>query len=197
MKKLRRIIALTLILALLLSGCMGQGFIKHPDTMADGTAWDDTWTNMGGRLGVEQPEGDFQLLTTNGTLEGLDIQYATWVCGQETQIDKDTYVYDGQIYLMTEICDDAEQAAATLQEWYSRIGADLEITSRETVTVDGAAYELLCYDCLAADSHFARGVTALWTYGDLMLVVDIACVEGLELDLTGIMERFISGIHYA
>lgn len=193
---MKKIILLTLVLALMLSGCMG-GLIPNPDTMADGTAWDDSWTNMAGRLGVEQPGGDFRLLTTNGTLEGLQVQYATWVCGEETEVDKDTYVYDGQIYLMTEVCGTADQAEQTRKEWQEKFGGDLQITSREQITVDGAEYELLHYDCLAADSHFARGVTALWTYGDMMLVVDIACAEGLDLDLRGTMEQFIRGIHYA
>lgn len=197
MKKLRRILIAALTLTLLLSGCMGSGFIKNPETMADGTPWDSSWTNMAGRLGVEQPGGDFQLLTTNGTLEGLDIQYATWVCGQETELEDDTQVYEGQIYLMTEVCGTAEKAAETLEQWYGKFGGELEITGRSTVDVDGADYELLFYDCLAADSHFSRGVTALWTYADMVLVVDIACVEGLDLDLTGIMEAFIGGIHYA
>ena len=193
---MKKIILLTLVLALMLSGCMG-GLIRNPDTMADGTPWDDSWTNMAGRLGVEQPGGDFRLLTTNGTLEGLQVQYATWVCGEETEVEKDTYVYDGQIYLMTEVCGTADQAEQTRKEWQEKFGGDLQITERESITVDGAEYELLHYDCLAADSHFARGVTALWTYGDMMLVVDIACAEGLDLDLTGTMERFIRGIHYA
>lgn len=192
---MKKIILMTLVLALMLSGCMG-GLIPNPDTMADGTPWDDSWTNMAGRLGVEQPGGDFRLLTTNGTLEGLQVQYATWVCGEETEVDKDTYVYDGQIYLMTEVCGTADQAEQTRKEWQEKFGGDLQITEREQLTVDGAEYELLYYDCLAADSHFARGVTALWTYGDMMLVVDIACAEGLDLDLTGTMERFIQGIHY-
>lgn len=193
---MKKIILMTLVLALMLSGCMG-GLIPNPDTMADGTPWDDSWTNMAGRLGVEQPGGDFRLLTTNGTLEGLQVQYATWVCGEETEVDKDTYVYDGQIYLMTEVCGTADQAQQTRKEWQEKFGGDLQITDREQITVDGAEYELLHYDCLAADSHFARGVTALWTYGDMMLVVDIACAEGLDLDLTDTMEQFIRGIHYA
>lgn len=192
---MKKIILMTLVLALMLSGCMG-GLIRNPDTMADGTPWDDSWTNMAGRLGVEQPGGDFRLLTTNGTLEGLQVQYATWVCGEETEVDKDTYVYDGQIYLMTEVCGTADQAQQTRKEWQEKFGGDLQITEREQITVDGAEYELLHYDCLAADSHFARGVTALWTYGDMMLVVDIACAEGLDLDLRGTMEQFIQGIHY-
>lgn len=192
---MKKIILLTLVLALMLSGCMG-GLIPNPDTMADGTPWDDSWTNMAGRLGVAQPGGDFRLLTTNGTLEGLQVQYATWVCGEETEVEKDTYVYDGQIYLMTEVCGTADQAEQTRKEWQEKFGGDLQITDREQITVDGAEYELLHYDCLAADSHFARGVTALWTYGDMMLVVDIACAEGLDLDLTGTMEQFIRGTHY-
>ena len=74
------IFALILALSLVLAGCTG-GMIAPPETLSDGTPWDGTWVNMAGKVGVERPEG-FELLTTNGTLEEMSIQYATWVQGQ-------------------------------------------------------------------------------------------------------------------
>ena len=56
-------------------------------------------------------------------------------------------------------------------------------------------YTLVFFDCLASDSHFSRGVTALGLWQDLVIITDIACVEGLELDLAGTMEQFLQGIH--
>lgn len=191
------VIAMILALSLTLGGCLGQGIIQNPDKLADGTPWDGSWTNMAGRIGVAQPGGDFELLTTNGTLEGLSIQYATWVCGEETEVEKKTYVYEGQIYLMTEVCGTETQAVKTMEEWYGKFGDGLQITGREEIEVDGTGYELLYYDCTGSESHFSRGVAAVWTHKDIVLVTDIACVADLELDLTATMEHFLKGIHYA
>ena len=187
------ILALVLALCLMLTGCMTGGMVMPPETLGDGTPWDGTWVNMAGRVGVEQPEG-FDLLTTNGALEDMDIQYATWVVGEGTEIDKNTYVYDAQVYLMTELCGSADAAEQTMDEWYGQFDGTLTLTERETVTVDGAALELLHYD--AADSHFARGVCAIWRHDDIVLVADIACIDGMALDLTEIMTDFLAGFHY-
>ena len=195
MTKHRKFLSLVLALTLLLCGCAGSGMIDNPKTMADGSAWDDTWTNLGGRLGAEAPGAPFQLLSSNGRLEGMELHYATWVCGQEQKLDKDTYVYDGQIYLMTESCGTQEQASETLAQWRGQLTGDFAITKEASFTAGGVEYTLVFYDCLASDSHFSRGVTALGLWQDLVIITDIACVEGLELDLAGTMEQFLQGIH--
>ena len=192
MKK-RGIFALILVLGLMLTGCMTGGMIAAPQTAADGTPWDSEWVNMAGRVGVERPEG-FRLLTTNGTLDGQTIHYATWVMGQETEVDKDTYIYEGQVYLMTELCESEATAESTVEDWHGKF-AGFSVTGRETVTVEGQEFELLCYDC--TDSHFDRGITAIWRYGDMVLVADIACADTLALDLTETITAFLAGFHYA
>ena len=64
-----------------------------------------------------------------------------------------------------------------------------------TVTLEGQEFELLSYDC--TDSHFDRGITAIWRYGSMVLVADIACADTLELDLRQTMVDFLAGFHYA
>ena len=192
--KRKTLTALVLALSLVLTGCMG-GMVRPPETLGDGTPWDGNWVNMAGLVGVEKPEG-FDLLTTNGTLENMTIQYATWVRGEETKIDKKTYIYEGQIYLMVEQCESADQAAATVQEWYGKLSEGMEITEREVVAVDGLGYELLYYTPKGTDTHFTRGVTTFWFYGDMVLVADIACADTLELDLRETMREFLAGFHY-
>ena len=150
------IFAAILALSLVLTGCMTSGMIPPPETLADGTPWNTEWVNMAGRVGVERPEG-FELLTTNGTLEDMTIHYATWVRGEETEVDKDTYIYEGQVYLMTELCDSEASAQATVEEWYGQFGGALTLTDRETGILEGQVFELLSYDC--TDSHFDRGIS--------------------------------------
>ncbi len=192
----RKLIPLILALTLVLCGCTG-GMIANPKTVDGGVPWEGSWTNLGGLVGVEQPGGEFELLTSNGRLEGLTIQYATWVCGAETVLEDDKSVFEGQIYLMTESCGTAVAAAATLEQWHSQFGTGLQITRREQITVGGQEYELLHYDCTDPQLHFSRGAAVLWQRGDLVLVADLAAAASLDLDLTATMEHFLSGIHYA
>lgn len=191
-----KLIPLILILTLILGGCAGN-LVPDPRTVDGGTAWDESWTNLGGLVGVEQPGGGFELLTTNGRLGDMTIRYATWVCGQETELEDDRSVYEGQIYLMTEDCGTAEAAASTLDQWHGQFGAGLTVTRREQLTLKDAQFELIHYDSAASDSHFSRGVTAIWQWGDVVLVADIAAADSLTLDLSATMEQFLEGIHYA
>lgn len=190
------IIALILALSLTLTGCLGGGMIAPPETLADGTPWQGTWVNMAGRVGVEKPAG-FDLLTTNGALEDLDLCYATWVKGEETKIDKNTYIYEAQVYLMVELCDSPEATAGTMEQWRGQFGGGLTLTDRETVTVGQREFELLYYDCTGTDSHFSRGVLAVWSYDSMVLAADIACAQTMDLDLRGTMTDFLAGFHYA
>lgn len=196
---MKKLIAICLIFALTLSlsGCLGDGSIENPRTAADGTPWDDSWTSIGGRIGIEQPGGDFGLLDSNGTLKSMEMYYATWVCGDPVEQDEDTLVYDGQIYLLAEDCGSASVAADTMALWREQIGADFTVTEERTVTAAGVEFTLVFYDCLAEDSHFSRGVTAMGVWQDMGLLVDMACVGEMDLDLAKTIEDFLNGFHYA
>ena len=95
---------------------------------------------------------------------------------------------------MTEQCDSEAAAEQTMAEWYGKFGGGLPITSRENVTVEGREFELLRYDC--TDSHFDRGICAIWRHGDMVLVADIASADTLGLDLRQTMLDFLAGFHY-
>lgn len=196
MKKIISII-LCLTLMLTLSGCLGDGTVKPPSTMSDGTAWDKSWTGIGTSIGVEQPEGDFLLLTTNGSTEGADLYYATWIAGEETDLGDNAYAYDCQIYLMAEECGLSEDAYDTLDLWREQLGSDFAVTEERKFSANGVDFTLIFYDCLAEDTHFDRGVMAMGVWKSTALVVDLGKVDSYELDIAALMEDFLSGFHYA
>ena len=195
MKKCIAII-LTIALMVSLTGCLGDGSVRLPDKMADGTPWDNSWTGLCGRIGVEQPGGGFLLLTTNGSLEGADLYYATWIGGTETKLDKDTYVYDAQLYLMAEPCTISTDAEDTLSLWREQIGDDFAVTEEKQITAAGVDYTLVFYDCLAEDSHYSQGVMALGVWNATAIVADLGKVAGYDLELGEFMEAFLSGFHF-
>lgn len=195
---MKKIICIILCAALMLTltGCLGDGSVKNPSVMADGSHWDAGWTGMGGYMGVEQPEGDFLLLTTNGDLDGVDLHYATWIAGGETKVD-DGYVYDCQLYLMTEDCGLYDDAVDTKNLWREQIGGDFSVTEERTYSANGVEFTLVFYDCLSDETHFDSGVTALGVWEGIVIVADLGKVASYELDLTAVMEDFLNGFHYA
>ncbi len=194
---MKRFLVLLVVLCLTLTGCLGDGTIDPPETVADGTPWDDSWTSIGGRFGVAQPPEDFRLLDTNGDLPDMEMYYASWVWGQVTRLDEETTAYDGQLYLLAEECGDSATAADTMLLWREQLGEDFAITQERTVTAQGVEFTLVFYDCLAEDAHFATGITAMGVWKDMGILVDTARVEGLALDLEQTLLDFLNGFHYA
>lgn len=196
---MKKIICIILCAALMLTltGCLGDGSVKNPSVMADGSRWDGSWTGMGGYLGVEQPEGDFLLLTTNGDLDGVDLHYSTWIGGEETELEDGSYAYDCQLYLMTEDCGVSEDAMDTLALWREQLGGDFSVTEERTYSANGVDFTLVFYDCLAEDSHFASGVIAMGVWKSIVIVADLGKTADHDLDLTATIEDFLNGFHYA
>ncbi len=188
-------ICLILTLALTLGGCLGDGTIDNPETVADGTPWNNAWASIGGRIGIEYPGLPFELFDTNGDLPDMEMYYASWVCGQVTKIDEETSAYDAQIYLLAECCGDAATAADTMALWREQMDEGFEITRERTFTAAGVEFTLVYYNC--PDSHFAQGITAMGVWKDMGILVDAARVAELDLDLEQTMEQFLNGFHYA
>ena len=194
MKKAIAII-LTLALVLTLTGCV-QG-ARLPAVMSDGSPWDNSWTGLGGRIGVEQPGNGLVLLTTNGNTKDAPLYYATWIAGEETKLPNDAYAYESQLYLMAEDCHVATDAEDTLALWRDQLGSDFAVTEERRITAAGVEYTLLFYNCLAEDAHYECGVMALGVHKATAITVDLARVEGYDLDLSAMIEGFLKGFHFA
>ncbi len=195
---MRKILTLLLVaaLCLTLAGCLGNGSVRNPETVADGTPWNDAWATLGGRIGIEQPGEPFVLLDTNGNLPSMEMYYCSWVCGEQIQLGEDD-AYEGQIYLLAEECGDAATAKDTMLLWREQMGDDFLITQERTFEAQGVEFTLTFYDYAAEDTHFVRGVTAMGVWKDMGILVDAAHTAEYALDLSAIMEKFLTGFHYA
>ena len=192
---MKKLIAITLALMLTLTGCVPAA--RLPAYMSDGPPWDHSWPGLGGRIGVEQPGNGFVLLTTNGNSKGAPLYYATWIAGQETKLPTAAYAYDAQLYLMAEDCHLETDAEDTLALWRDQLGSDFAITEERQIPAAGVEYTLLFYDCLAGDAHYSCGVMAQGVHKATAITVDLARVEGYDLDLSAMIEEFLKGFHFA
>ena len=84
---MKRFTVCLLALCLLLSGCAKTA----PEKAADGAAWDESWTTLGGVLGVEEPGHDLELRDNNEALSVTDMYLASWTIGEGAP-----YVNDGR-----------------------------------------------------------------------------------------------------
>ena len=65
-------------LCLLLAGCAQSA----PEQAADGAAWDESWTTLGGVLGVEAPGHDLTLQDNKDALSIAGMYLASWTIGE-------------------------------------------------------------------------------------------------------------------
>ena len=75
---MKRFIVCLLTLCLLLTGCTKT----TPEQAADGTAWNESWTTLGGVLGVEEPGHDLTLQDNKDALSITDMYLASWTIGE-------------------------------------------------------------------------------------------------------------------
>ena len=194
---MKKLTALTLALVLLLTLCGCVQRARHPAVMSDGTPWDDSWTALGERMGVESPGDAFTLLTTNGNTQDSKLYYATWIGGEETVLESEALAYDTQLYLMAEPCTLVTDAEDTLALWREQLDGDFAVTEERQLTAAGVDYTLIFYDCLAGDSHYACGVMALGVHNATAITVDLARTADFGLDLESVIGDFLSGFHFA
>lgn len=185
-------IVISIILCLMLSACGA----KLPEKAADGTAWEDSWTTIGGFLGVEPMEG-WDILRNEDVLAAEGIFYTAWSYGASYTDTKESgdeiTIYDGQIHLVLQEADSPKEAESTLQEWKALVAEhypDGEVTPLEYL---GESDTVTTY-ALSEDS---RGASVAFVRGNHAIQVDVVTLNGTHLEPTEVLAEFLSRCHYA
>ena len=195
----------TALVVLILCFCAGMVAInrwtpKYPERAADGAAWDESWTMLGGALGVEAPGGGFTLLDNNSILTAEDTYLAIWASGDPAPYvnadGDDAELYEAQIYLLLVGCKDEENAAAAQNEWIAREGQTYSILETRTETHNGQDSVVMIYEVTSESNPYARGATAFATHGKYAFTAELACLEDYPGDAGEILGAFLDGFHF-
>ncbi len=126
---MKRFIVCLLTLCLLLTGCTKT----TPEQAADGTAWNESWTTLGGVLEVEEPGHDLTLQDNKDALSITDMYLASWTIGEGepyTNEDGDEVVlYPARLDVLVYGCKDADAAQQALEDWTARQAETYDVTS--------------------------------------------------------------------
>lgn len=194
---MKRLICCLAALCLLLTGCAGSS----PEKAADGTAWDDSWTDIGNAVAVEDPGHGLVLRDNNGALAVKDTYLAIWTAGESTPyVNEDgdeVDLFPARLDFLVYGCRNAEDAGEELADWTDHLNETYNIKETRELTCNGVAFTLTTYDCVSETNPYARGAAALGVYGDHALSAELNLLDSYEGDETEILTDFLSACHYA
>ena len=184
-------------LCLLLAGCAQSA----PEQAADGAAWDESWTTLGGVLGVEAPGHDLTLQDNKDALSIAGMYLASWTIGEGapyTNEDGDEVVlYPAQLDVLVYGRKDSAAARQAAEDWTARQAKTYDVTDSGQQTCNGQDYVVSVYTCKSDSNPYARGVSAFGTYKNCAVSVELNCLDSFTEDERTILTDFLNGCHYA
>ena len=172
---------------------------RYPERAADGAAWDESWTMIGGALGAEEPDG-FALLDNNAILTAEDTYLATWASGEPSPYvnadGKDANLYDAELFILLVGCKDSQNAEIALGEWIAREEQTYDILETRTESHNGQDYTVMVYEVSSETNPYARGATAFAIRGNYALTAEVTCLEDYAGDAAATLGAFLDGCHY-
>ena len=184
-------------LCLLLAGCAQSA----PEQAADGAAWDESWTTLGGVLGVEAPGHDLTLQDNKDALSIAGMYLASWTIGEGapyTNEDGDEVVlYPAQLDVLVYGRKDSAAARQAAEDWTARQAKTYDVTDSGQQTCNGQDYAVFAYTCKSDSNPYTRGVSAFGTYKNCAVSVELNCLDSFTEDERTILTDFLNGCHYA
>lgn len=194
---MKKLIACLLISSLLLSGCAKAA----PERAADGAVWEESWTTLGGVLGVEEPGHELVLRDNNEALSVTDMYLASWTIGEGAPYvneDGDEVVlYPARLDVLVYGRRDAEAARQVLADWTVRQAETYDISGTSRQTCNGQDYTVSTYTCKSETNPYDRGVSAFGVYKDYAVSAELNCLNSFTEDETAILTDFLNLCHYA
>ena len=194
MKKKKLLLSIA-CLSLFLSGCSAP-----PQTTTDGKEWQESWTAIGGNIGIDAPD-QLTLLDVKEELAADGLYYATWVDGNSVPYensDGDTVdLYDAQLYFLASETTSEKSAQENCSTWLAAAKATYDVLSETAITCNGQPYTLITYNCVGEDTPYDRGVSAFGTCGVNAVCIELTCLENYKEDLSSLLTRFLDGCHFS
>lgn len=184
-------------LCLLLSGCARPA----PEQAADGAAWEESWTTLGGVLGVEDPGHGLVLMDNNTALTASDMYLACWSVGDsipyENEEGTEVRLYDGQLYLLLSGHSSPQEAEKEVEEWRSMAEDQYAVDDSWSDICSGQTFTMLTCTYTAETNPFDHGISAYGTWGNYAISVEFSCRDTFTGDVKEILTDFLNGFHYA
>lgn len=189
----KRLLALCLIAALLLTGC---SLPQPPQTAADGTPWSDDWTTIGAVLGVENVDG-WRLLRNEDALAAEGMYFASWVMGEPSLNAEGESSYPAQVFLVLSECEDPRAAEGLVAEWATLAEQSYDTAEASPLDHPLGAFTLTPYDFPADSDTFRHGMSCLGVVGSRAVNLELSFRDEISLDPEQTLTAFLNGFHFA
>lgn len=185
----KRVFALTLIFALLLTGCSA----KLPEKDTAGNAWDKDWTMVGSLLGVEK-RADWVLSRSEDVLAAEGIFYFVWTNGDAVtytnDFDEEVTSHQAEIHLILSEAPSAAEAEKTAGEWAQLTRERYPDAEESLANFAGQDFTVSTYT-----TEQSKGATAAALRGSSVIRVDVVTLDGRDPEL--ILADFLKVCHFA
>lgn len=193
--KMKRIISLAALCALLLAGCAGP---SEAATLPPG--WEDSWVRVGDLLGVESMDG-FSPNENKDAMGAAGLYYATWTAGEGETVDNgedgEATLYDAQIYVLIQQFKESAKAEAELDGWQDRERENYTAGEAADETHAGQEFTVLPLLEGKEDNPYGRGAAAFaLRESGWAICVELLCRDGFEGDPEALLGSFLDGLHY-
>lgn len=193
-RKTGRAAALILGAALLLGGCATPSSLQEKEPLENVPE-----LTVGSSLHLTDIDQSYTLTADNSTLAADGLYYVSWgigACEPYENSDGETVdLYDANLYLLLGESKSPDSAAANTAKWRAAADGNYDIVSEEELTCSGQTYTLLSYNC-AADSPYARGVSAFATHDAASVCVEVTCREDFDGDIREILTEVLGNCEY-
>lgn len=186
-----------LVLCLLLAGCARSS----PEQAADGASWDESWTTLGGVLGVEEPGNALVLRDKNEALSVTGMYLASWTIGEgEPYVNEDeeeVVLYPARLDVLVYGRKDSDAARQAVEDWTARQTETYNVTETNMQTCNGQDFTVSTYLCKSDTNPYGRGISAFGVYKDYAISVELNCLDAFTEDEADILTGFLNACHYA
>lgn len=185
----KRILVLTLMFVLLLTGCS----TKLPEKDAAGNAWSADWTTVGSLLGVES-RADWTLSRSEDVLAAEGMYYFVWTKGEAVTytnaFEEEVTAHQAEIHLIVSESPSAEEAQKVAAEWEQLTRDRYPDAAESQATFSGQTFAVSTY---AADQ--SHGASASAQRDTAVIRVDVVTLNDENPEM--ILADFLNVCHYA
>lgn len=189
----KRLFALALSFALLLTGCATP---TPPETDVNGTPWSEEWLTLGTVLGVEEIP-DWNRQRNEDVLAAEGMYFASWTWGEAFLTEAGETAYPAQVFLVVSQCDSGAAAEKTAQEWQTLAQQTYQAESTFALHHSSGDFTLLPYRVTGENASFTRGMAAYGVRGNLAINLEFSCQEDVSLDPELTLTAFLDRFHFA
>lgn len=193
MKKRIKLISLSVIMLLSLTGCVMSEDSYHVDS--------ETGTiTVGDAVIIGKLDERLQLQTQQNNISANGLYYVPWAIGEGEDFvnaeGKNAKLYDAELYFLLGKTKSPEKAKEGVDSWLASADENYKILSQETLTVNDHDYTVITYNFNDENTPYTGGVSAFGLSGSNAVCAEFIHQESYADEAKDILTGFLEKCEY-